>query len=257
MHSPRGEPRNRRRQVVRRRRRRRARGPRYEGPYSRAATRPRSASNVALRERLTGDPPAHLLIALPTIRSSRCRRRPGRRARATRCCSPRPTRCRRRRSKASSRIAGTSRSTPRPREVISAEAEKEIADATERPPCAGPRDEDDPVANAIAFARYVDGTFGWNINDPGHGFVIANSSRPADAAAAAALSGSGTWGPLLLTDDARRPRRPRGLPARPEARLRGRPDPRGLQPRVDHRRRSPRSPSTSRCRWTRSPRSRR
>ena len=66
-------------------------------------------------------------------------------------------------------------------------------------------DEDDPVANAVAFARYVDGTFGWNINDPGHGFVIANSSRPADAPAAAALSGSGTWGPLLLTDDAETP----------------------------------------------------
>ena len=36
---------------------------------------------------------------------------------------------------------------------------------------------EDPVANAIEFARYVDGTFGWNINDPGHGFVIANA-RP-------------------------------------------------------------------------------
>jgi hypothetical protein len=58
------------------------------------------------------------------------------------------------------------------------------------------------VAAAIEFARYVDGTFGWNINDPGHGFVVANGSRPADAGAAAALSGSGTWGPLLLTDDA-------------------------------------------------------
>ena len=44
--------------------------------------------------------------------------------------------------------------------------------------------------------------FGWNINDPGHGFVLANAERPADAAAAAPLSASGTWGPLLLTDDA-------------------------------------------------------
>ena len=60
---------------------------------------------------------------------------------------------------------------------------------------------DDPVQNAIDFARYVDGTFGWNINDPGHGFVIANDARPLDAAAAAALSASGDWGPLLLTDD--------------------------------------------------------
>lgn len=61
---------------------------------------------------------------------------------------------------------------------------------------------EDPVANAIAFARYADGSFGWNVNDPGHGFVLARSDSPLDAAAAAPLSASGTWGPLLLTDDA-------------------------------------------------------
>lgn len=60
----------------------------------------------------------------------------------------------------------------------------------------------DPVANAIAFARYADGGFGWNINDPGHGFVLARADSPLDAAAAAPLSASGTWGPLLLTDSA-------------------------------------------------------
>ena len=60
----------------------------------------------------------------------------------------------------------------------------------------------DPVANAIAFARYADGGFGWNVNDPGHGFVLARSASPLDAAAAAPLSASGTWGPLLLTDSA-------------------------------------------------------
>jgi Cell wall binding domain 2 (CWB2) len=60
-----------------------------------------------------------------------------------------------------------------------------------------------PVENAIGFARYSDAGFGWNINDPGHGFVIASTSRPIDAAAAAPLSAGGTWGPLLLTDDAR------------------------------------------------------
>ena len=60
---------------------------------------------------------------------------------------------------------------------------------------------DDPVENAIAFARVDDGDFGWNINDPGHGFVIANADRPLDAGAAAPLSASGTWGPLLVTDD--------------------------------------------------------
>jgi hypothetical protein len=59
-----------------------------------------------------------------------------------------------------------------------------------------------PVENAIAMARYRGGSFGWDINDPGHGFVVARSDSPLDAAAAAPLSASGTWGPLLLTDDA-------------------------------------------------------
>jgi hypothetical protein len=60
----------------------------------------------------------------------------------------------------------------------------------------------DPVANALAFARYDDRDFGWNVNDPGHGFVLARSGAPADAAAAVPLSAAGTWGPLLLTDNA-------------------------------------------------------
>jgi hypothetical protein len=61
---------------------------------------------------------------------------------------------------------------------------------------------EDPVANSIALARYDGGEFGWNVNDPGHGFVVARSDEPLDAAAASPLSASGTWGPLLLTDDA-------------------------------------------------------
>ena len=56
--------------------------------------------------------------------------------------------------------------------------------------------------NSIAFGRYTDGTFGWNINDPGHGLELANSDRPLDAAAAASLASSGMWGPLLVTDTA-------------------------------------------------------
>ena len=75
------------------------------------------------------------------------------------------------------------------------DAINEAAPGTKR--VAGP----DPVESAIAFARFTDGTFGWNINDPGHGFVIENTDRPADAGAAAPLSASGTWGPLLVTDD--------------------------------------------------------
>jgi len=43
----------------------------------------------------------------------------------------------------------------------------------------------DAVTNAIAFARYADGGFGWNINDPGHGFVLArDDSRHLGPAAA-------------------------------------------------------------------------
>jgi hypothetical protein len=61
---------------------------------------------------------------------------------------------------------------------------------------------EDPAGNALAFARYDDGDFGWNVNDPGHGFVLARSDTPANAAAAAPLSASGTWGPLLLTEAA-------------------------------------------------------
>jgi hypothetical protein len=58
------------------------------------------------------------------------------------------------------------------------------------------------VQNAVFFARYTDGSFGWNLNDPGHGMELANSDRPLDAAAAASLASSGKWGPLLVTDTA-------------------------------------------------------
>jgi hypothetical protein len=63
---------------------------------------------------------------------------------------------------------------------------------------------EDPVANAIELARYSGGGFGWNVNDPGHGFVVARSDQPLAAAAAAALSAAGAWGPLLLSDSADR-----------------------------------------------------
>ena len=58
----------------------------------------------------------------------------------------------------------------------------------------------DPVTNAIGMARYSDGTFGWKIVDPGHGVVFARAGKPLEAAAAAPLSGAGTFGPLLLLD---------------------------------------------------------
>ena len=56
----------------------------------------------------------------------------------------------------------------------------------------------DPISGAIAFARHRRGGFGWGVDDPGHGLVMASAARPADAAAAAPLSAAGSYGPLLL-----------------------------------------------------------
>jgi hypothetical protein len=55
------------------------------------------------------------------------------------------------------------------------------------------------TANAIAFARFSDGDFGWGIIDPGHGLVLTNVGASLTAGAAAPLSASGSYGPLLLT----------------------------------------------------------
>lgn len=57
-----------------------------------------------------------------------------------------------------------------------------------------------PVENAIEFARYRNGDFGWGLITPGHNFTLASTSRPLDAAAAAPLASGGTFAPLLLTD---------------------------------------------------------
>jgi hypothetical protein len=72
----------------------------------------------------------------------------------------------------------------------------------------------DPATNSVAFSIYRDpacaygqpcahvpNSFGWAIRSPGHGYVLLNAARPLDAAAAAALSGSGDYGPQLLVDD--------------------------------------------------------
>jgi len=53
---------------------------------------------------------------------------------------------------------------------------------------------------AIAAARFTDGVFGWGVKEPGHGLVFANSARPLDAPAAALLSATGEYGPLLLLE---------------------------------------------------------
>jgi hypothetical protein len=85
-----------------------------------------------------------------------------------------------------------------PSEVVSLRAIGEIGKLVKevgRLPGPGPGDA------ALELARNRYGSFGWGVNDPGHGFVLAPSDSPADAAAAAPLSASGTWGPLLLTKD--------------------------------------------------------
>lgn len=58
----------------------------------------------------------------------------------------------------------------------------------------------DPITNAIEFARYRRGDFGWGVSTPGHGMVFMRSGLPLFAAAAAPLSGSGSYGPLFLLD---------------------------------------------------------
>jgi len=62
----------------------------------------------------------------------------------------------------------------------------------------------DPVRSSIDFARFIDGTFGWGVVDPGHGVVFARADRPLDAVAAAPLSASGTYGPLIVVSNADR-----------------------------------------------------
>ena len=65
-----------------------------------------------------------------------------------------------------------------------------------------------PVDNAIAFARFKKGGFGWGAVVPGQNLTIANLTRPGDAAAAAGLAANGIFAPLLLTD---KPELPRNL----------------------------------------------
>jgi hypothetical protein len=73
----------------------------------------------------------------------------------------------------------------------------------------------DPADNAVAFTIYRDppcpagqpcvhvpGSFGWALRSPGHGYILINAARTLDAAAAAPLSASGSYGPQLLVDSA-------------------------------------------------------
>jgi hypothetical protein len=59
-----------------------------------------------------------------------------------------------------------------------------------------------PAGNAVAVSRFADGSFGWGVVEPGHGLVFANAARPFDAPAAAILSATGDYAPLLLLEEA-------------------------------------------------------
>ena len=58
----------------------------------------------------------------------------------------------------------------------------------------------DPAANSVALVTFSSGSFGWNLNDPGHGYTVARADRPMDVIAATPLSTGGTWPALLLTE---------------------------------------------------------
>ena len=79
---------------------------------------------------------------------------------------------------------------------VVSELEKGLAGSVNR--VSGPT----PVENAIEFARYRQGNFGWGVEVPGYNFTVASTTRPLDAAAAASLATRGVFAPLLLTDQA-------------------------------------------------------
>ncbi len=159
-----------------------------------------AASVLGLRKRLTGEPPAHVLVvssdnAAYAMPAAAWAARSGDPVLFSQADSvPKPT------LDALKELKDVPVYLLGPDDVISEDAQKEIEKALGAK-VKRAAEEDDPVANSVEFARYTDGDFGWNINDPGHGFVIANAARPTDAGASAPLSASGTWGPLLVTDD--------------------------------------------------------
>ena len=62
----------------------------------------------------------------------------------------------------------------------------------------------DPPCAVGQPCAHVPGSFGWAMRSPGHGYTLLNASRPLDAAASAALSASGSYGPQLLLDEPER-----------------------------------------------------
>jgi hypothetical protein len=86
-----------------------------------------------------------------------------------------------------------------PPEAVSAAAYKQLGKVTSSLERVS---DDDPAGNSVALVTFSSGAFGWNLNDPGHGYTVARADRPMDAIAATPLSTNGTWPALLLTDSA-------------------------------------------------------
>lgn len=84
-----------------------------------------------------------------------------------------------------------------PAEVVSSKVLKQLDKAGSTVERVG---GDDPESAAVELIRYSSGLFGWNLNEPGHGYTLARTDRPMDAIAVTALSTGGTWPALLLTD---------------------------------------------------------
>ena len=84
-----------------------------------------------------------------------------------------------------------------PSKVVSSDALRQLSKVAANVERVG---GEDPATASVELARFSSGTFGWNLNDPGHGYTVARSDRPMDAIAATALSTGGTWPALLLTE---------------------------------------------------------
>jgi hypothetical protein len=158
-----------------------------------------AAAVAALRERLSGKPPRHVVLAAESesafaMPAAAWAARSGDPVLFTdsKRLSPATAKALKRHPKVPVYVLG-------PSSAISSDVVREVSKIDKRVRRVS---GEDAVENAIALARYANGDFGWNVNDPGHGFVVARSDSPLDAAIAAPLSASGTWGPLLLTDDA-------------------------------------------------------
>jgi hypothetical protein len=59
----------------------------------------------------------------------------------------------------------------------------------------------DPACPSDAACEHVPGSFGWALRGPGHGYTLIDGARPLDAAASAALSATGDYGPQLVVGD--------------------------------------------------------